>query len=143
MAGFAASIGLKVKRNSSSVPRTIDWTSLAFGALLSLRANRCAAARPSLKARALGGATRKEAHMAARAKKKAAPKDKDTKKEAVLSLLRRKSGASIPDLMEATGWQSHSVRGFISGTLKKKLGLKVETTKAEGQERRYQLKTGA
>ena len=42
--------------------------------------------------------------------------------------------------MKATGWQAHSVSGFISGTLGKKMGRTVESTKREDGERLYQLK---
>ena len=55
----------------------------------------------------------------------------------IVSLLQRQNGASIPELMKATGWQAHSVRGFISGTLKRKQGLVVTSTVAEGKDRRY------
>lgn len=50
---------------------------------------------------------------------------------AVVILLRRTQGATIPDLIEATGWQAHSVRGAIAGAIKKKLGLSVTSTKTE------------
>ncbi len=63
-----------------------------------------------------------------------------SKKETVLALLRRKTGASIEEMTKATGWQAHSVRGFLAGTVKKKLGLELETkTDAKGG-RRYFLK---
>jgi hypothetical protein len=52
-------------------------------------------------------------------------KETGTKKDLVLALLRRDQGASLDELMTATGWQAHSVRGFLSGTVKKKLGLTV------------------
>ena len=42
--------------------------------------------------------------------------------------------------MKATSWQAHSVRGFISGTLRKKLGLNVVSTKGEDGERTYSIK---
>ena len=64
-----------------------------------------------------------------------------TKKGTVLALLRRKNGASIEDLAKATGWQNHSVRGFLSGTVKKKLGLAVVVDKSAGGARRYRLKS--
>jgi hypothetical protein len=58
----------------------------------------------------------------------------------VLDLLKRTDGATLKELMKATGWQAHSVRGFISGTLGKKMGLKVTSTKDEGGERTYSIK---
>lgn len=57
----------------------------------------------------------------------------------VLALLRRETGASVPEMMEASGWQAHSVRGFMSGTVKKKLGLEVMSARDEGGERRYRV----
>jgi hypothetical protein len=54
-------------------------------------------------------------------------------------MLQRKDGASLADIMKATGWQAHSVRGFISGALIKKAGLKVESFKREDGERAYSL----
>jgi len=48
-----------------------------------------------------------------------------SKIEAIVKLLRRAQGASIEELMKATGWQAHSVRGAISGSIKRKLGLSV------------------
>jgi hypothetical protein len=58
----------------------------------------------------------------------------------VLGLLKRSGGAPLKQLTTATGWQSHSVRGFRSGALGKKMGLRVTSTKAEGGERRYSVK---
>jgi hypothetical protein len=49
-------------------------------------------------------------------------------------------GASAKDLLKATSWQPHSLRGFISGTLGKKMGLTVTSTKGEDGERRYAVK---
>jgi hypothetical protein len=62
-----------------------------------------------------------------------------TKTDKVLDLMKREGGATLKDLMKATGWQPHSVRGFISGTLGKKMGLTVESSKCEDDERRYQI----
>jgi hypothetical protein len=56
-----------------------------------------------------------------------------------LELLKQPNGATLAELMAATQWQAHSVRGFISGTLGKKMGLEVESTKSEAGERTYRL----
>jgi hypothetical protein len=58
--------------------------------------------------------------------------------EAIAALLRRSKGASIDDLMKATGWQAHSVRGAMSASIKKKLGLKVVSEKT-GKVRLYRI----
>jgi hypothetical protein len=62
-----------------------------------------------------------------------------SKQGKVVELLRRPHGASIAEMMKATGWQTHSVRGVISGALKKKLGLAVTSEKTESGERRYHI----
>jgi Protein of unknown function (DUF3489) len=64
-----------------------------------------------------------------------------SKKAAVIGLLRRVGGATLKDLVKATGWQAHSVRGFISGILKKQMDMKIRSSKTAGGERTYQLKT--
>ena len=58
----------------------------------------------------------------------------------ILDLLKRSGGATLAEIMKATGWQAHSVRGFISGTLRKKLGLAVTSAKGEDGERNYSVK---
>jgi Protein of unknown function (DUF3489) len=57
----------------------------------------------------------------------------------VLELVKRSGGATLKHIMKATGWQSHSVRGFLSGTLGKKMGLKIESSKTNDGERVYSL----
>jgi hypothetical protein len=57
----------------------------------------------------------------------------------VLELLRREGGATLDDIMSATGWQAHSVRGFISGVLRKRMGVLVESTKREHGQRAYSV----
>jgi hypothetical protein len=51
----------------------------------------------------------------------------------VIALLERPTGASLKAIMGATGWQAHSVRGFISGQLGKRLGLRVKSFERDGE----------
>ena len=62
---------------------------------------------------------------------KAAKPKKTTTMESLIALLRRAEGARIDEMMEATGWQQHSVRGAMAGALKKKLGLSIASEKTE------------
>jgi hypothetical protein len=64
-----------------------------------------------------------------------------TKHAQLLQLLNRPDGASIEDMMRATKWQQHSVRGFLAGTVKKKMGLVLTSSKAKGDVRRYRIAT--
>ncbi len=63
----------------------------------------------------------------------------NTKQAKLIALLRRPGGATIVDLAKATRWQHHTVRGVLSGTLKKKLGLTITSEKPEGKDRVYRL----
>lgn len=72
------------------------------------------------------------------AKKPAAKQN--TKQNIVLAMLRRADGASVAEIIEATDWQPHSVRGFFSGALKKRLKIDVVSAKdAKTGERRYHV----
>jgi len=71
--------------------------------------------------------------------KQAAPAERGTKTAKILALLKRPGGASLQQLRKATGWQAHSVRGFLSGTVKKKMGLRVVSTKPLEGERSYRI----
>ncbi len=62
-----------------------------------------------------------------------------SKTTTILTLMKRESGVTLKEIMEATGWQAHSVRGFISGTLGKKMGLVIGSAKAENGERTYTI----
>lgn len=73
---------------------------------------------------------------------KAPSKPPTTKAETILGLLRRPKGASIPEMANATGWQNHSVRGFLSGELKKKRSLNVLSDRIDGV-LRYRVAKGS
>jgi hypothetical protein len=64
-----------------------------------------------------------------------------TKQERVLTLLSQSEGASIAEMMQATDWQQHSVRGFLAGTVKKKLGFPLTSLKPNDAARRYRIET--
>ena len=109
------------------------------------------AAEPKATKKASAGARRANAAPAkGKAGKKAAPKKaprsarndarEGSKTATILDLLKRPGGATAKELLKATGWQPHSLRGFISGTLGKKMGLAVASTKGEDGERSYSVK---
>jgi predicted Zn-dependent protease len=64
---------------------------------------------------------------------------KQTKQQTCLDLLSRQEGATIHELQAATGWQQHSVRGFLAGAVKKKLGLPLLSKKPDVGPRRYHI----
>jgi len=63
---------------------------------------------------------------------------KNTKTARILALLQRPNGATLETLMKATGWQAHSVRGFLSGQLRKRMHLRLKSSKQNG-DRVYKL----
>ena len=83
--------------------------------------------------------TKKRAANESTARDKNSPAPPGTKTAALIALLNRKEGATIADLTKATKWHPHSVRGAISGTLKKKLGLAVTSEKVESRGRVYRI----
>ena len=102
-----------------------------------------ASARPA-KPVAVGGRKAKSSRKAAAGNQQAkSGKTGDTKSEIVLKKLRSAKGVTIDTLMEATGWQAHSVRGFLSGTVKKKLGLALVSETGKDGTRRYRLDDAA
>ena len=64
-----------------------------------------------------------------------------SKQARVLALLRGPNGATIATVMRSTGWQPHTVRGFLAAVVRKKLGLKLESNKTDG-ERVYRIVGG-
>ena len=64
-----------------------------------------------------------------------------TKQERVLTLLSQPEGVSIEEMMQTTDWQQHCVRGFLAGTVKRKLGFSLTSLKPNGGVRRYRIET--
>ena len=107
----------------------------------SAKATRQANQKPSRRKK--GGPKGSKAPSASNVQAKPAAQRRGTKAEAIVALLNRKDGASLADLQDATGWQPHSVRGFLSGTVRKRMGLKLESSKSADGERRYALNGAA
>jgi hypothetical protein len=93
-------------------------------------------AQPKPRRRAVATQTVKPTKKAARTRGSARQGSKTAK---ILDLLKRPGGATLKEIMKATTWQSHSVRGFLSGTLRKKLGLRIDSFKGENNERTYRV----
>ncbi len=72
-------------------------------------------------------------------KAKDGPARDGSKKQIVIDLLRRKDGATMAEITKATNWQNHSIRGFVSGTLMKKMELPVASFKNDQGERCYRI----
>ena len=66
----------------------------------------------------------------------------NSKQAQVIALLQRPEGTTITQICEATGWQSHTVRGTFAGAFKKKLGLEITSTKDQGCARVYRIAGG-
>jgi Protein of unknown function (DUF3489) len=130
-AGLEA-IGVETEDNASegATPRDTDATSAEAGP------QAVDAAAPVTEAAAATPAKTKAKAAKAKSTKpeKAAPPDKPTpragtKQAQMIDLLKRPEGATVEQIAAATGWQHHTIRGAISGALKKKLGLTVEATR--------------
>jgi hypothetical protein len=102
---------------------------------------RVAPGKPRSGKKASSAERRPKSQKAAKQAKPAAAAREGSKAAKVLSLLRRPNGASLKELMKATGWLAHSVRGFLSGTVAKRMGLKLVSEKKVDSERCYSLKS--
>jgi hypothetical protein len=102
-------------------------------------ASRKAAPKTSTASKIASKKTTKPSKLPAPGKRTGAVSPRLSKKAACLELLGQAEGASLQELMSATGWQAHSVRGFLSGTVKKKLGLRLASSGGEDDVRRYRI----
>ena len=105
------------------------------------RKPRVAPSKPKSRKKATTAKKRAKAPKVAKRAKSAGARE-GSKTAKVLGLLRRPDGATLKELMKATNWQPHSVRGFLSGTIGKKMGLKLTSVKGEGGERSYSIRGG-
>jgi len=64
---------------------------------------------------------------------------KASKSAKIVALLKREQGATLKELMKVTKWQAHSVRGFLSGTVKKKMALEVASAQRDSGDRVYRV----
>lgn len=91
------------------------------------------------------GANRQPVALAAEAADPSDPAPKSvtpregTKQARLIAMLRAETGATIGEIMAATGWQSHTVRGAVAGALKKRLGLTINSAKVADRGRVYRL----
>jgi hypothetical protein len=92
-------------------------------------------------AKAKAGKKARAAKKAAKGAKKGGSARDGSKAAKILDLLKRPGGVTSKELMKATGWQPHSVRGFLSGTVGKKMGLTVTSAKGDDGERSYSVKS--
>ena len=95
---------------------------------------------PVASKKAKAGKKAKLAKKAPKGAKKAEGARDGSKTAKVLELLKRDGGATAKELLKVTGWQPHSLRGFVSGTLGKKMGLTIVSAKGEDGERSYSVK---
>jgi len=77
--------------------------------------------------------------VVARERKTTTPRP-ESKGAKILALIRRPKGATLAELAKLTGWQNHSIRGFLSGAVGKKMGLTVDSARREDGERVYSIK---
>ena len=101
---------------------------------------RVALCKPRSGKKASSAERRPKSQKAAKQAKLAAGAREGSKAAKVLGLLRRPDGASLKELMRATGWLAHSARGFLSGAVAKRMRLKLVSAKREDGDRRYCLK---
>ena len=82
---------------------------------------------------------RRKARKVSSASPQRRPAASQSKQDLVIQMLRRRSGVTIEEIIAETGWQSHSVRGFFSGLVKKKLKLPLTSEVGKDGVRRYHI----
>jgi hypothetical protein len=118
----------------------VDETRIADSAEPAKRPRRTNAKKPDGTPKTLKRQPRSKGAVGTRSGPKSAS-GKQTKQQTCLDLLGRRDGATLEDLEQATGWQKHSVRGFLAGAVKKKLGLTLISEKPDAGARRYRVPT--
>ncbi|MEE4239150.1 MAG: DUF3489 domain-containing protein [Anderseniella sp.] len=87
--------------------------------------------------------SRTSSRMSGADTRRAHSKPTATKTAQVIRLLSRKPGVSIKQLQEVTGWQAHSIRGLLSGAVRKRYGLEVSSSVGRDGTRRYRIEAGS
>ena len=116
----------------------VDETRSADAVERTKRQRRLNAKKRSERAKAPKRQTRRKGTVGSRSRTKPAT-ERQTKQQTCLDLLNREEGATIEELQAATGWQQHSVRGFLAGAVRKKLGLPLLSEKPDAGPRRYRI----
>jgi hypothetical protein len=102
---------------------------------------RCVApGKPRSRKKASAAQRRAKSQKAAKGAKSDTGAREGSKAAKVLDLLKRSGGVTLKELMKATGWQPHSIRGYLSGTVRKKMKLRVASAKGADGERHYSVK---
>jgi hypothetical protein len=122
------------KKRAKGKESLIKKAKVAAGVIPPAKKERTKASKPAAKK-----AAKPDSKKASKPKTGVSIPGEFSKKPVVLDLLRRKDGATMAEIAKATDWQNHSIRGFISGNLTKKMGLVIESSKNEAGERTYRL----
>ena len=130
-AGVAPFTTLKPVKKFTNRKVAVERIWAAIQALLASVAKPASHVAPARGKRGKDAPKAKRRHTAPVAAKDAKVAREGSKKSEVIDLMRRANGATLAEIMELTGWQAHTVRGFVSGTLIKKLSLKVESFRSD------------